>query len=273
MSAQTLRGTLVPLLQRSVLRFNPDSGWTADSQFASFSPAQIQYLYQQYAAVGCEVEMTSQGGRYELMVKDSRGDVKIDRWEIGVDYEQPSLLQNPKIISDINDEQKMYILAYVLRNGLKSWAEGYAALLGDDEFDARFPAVPNFTALDFRILDMMLGDQTQYERGSLVLIHDTNVSNRYQANIAEENEYCIYNHSQLLSEVLSTSAWVFPLPDRLEYKITSFYNRQMPVARDFYLWGWLKSISPERTCANMRVEIQTRYKLAQWSEDVYPLAS
>ena len=256
---------MVPLLQRSVIRFNPESGWSADSNFASFSAAQIQYLYSQYAAVGCEVELTQQGGRHELMVKDTRGNITIDRWECGVDIEQPSVLQNPFLDVDQADRD---ILATALEN--QSSLEDAVIWLNANTSDVYVDVTNPVTIRTWK--DIKKG-ATQYETGKLVLVHTTSVSNRYATNVSEQNEYCRYTHSQLLSEVLSTASWVFPLPGRLEYKLTSFYNRNLPVARDYYEWSWLKSISPERSASNQRVEIETRYKLDQWSTDRYGAAS
>ena len=270
---QTLRGTLVPLLQRSVIRFNPESGWSADSNFASFSAAQIQYLYSQYAAVGCEVELTQQGGRHELMVKDTRGNITIDRWECGADIEQPSVLQNPILGLSLNDIE---VITRVLElGGLATFVDAVESLNAEPNKDRTFtdPLAGANKDLVLRTWRDMRKGATQYETGKLVLVHTTNVSNRYAINLSETNEYCRYTHSQLLSEVLSTASWVFPLPGRLEYKLTSFYNRNLPVARDYYEWSWLKSISPERSASNQRVEIETRYKLDQWSTDRYAAAT
>lgn len=264
---QVLRGTLVPLLQRATIRFNPETGWSADSNFASFSAAQIQYLYSQYAAVGCEVEMSQQGGRHELMVKDTRGNITIDRWECGVDIEQPNILQNPFL--DVSQADRD-ILATAAERQLRL-SEAVEYLNNDPDVTDTYVDVTNPVTL--RIWREMRKGATQYETGKLVLIHTTSVSNRYASNVSEANEYCRYTHSQLLSEVLSPSSWVFPLPGRLQYKITSFYNRNMPTPRDYFMWSWLKSISPERCVSGMRVEIETRYKLDQWPTDRYAQAS
>lgn len=255
---------MVPLRQRSILRFNPETGWSADSNFASFSAAQIQYLYNQYANVGCEVELSEQFGRFELSVRDTRGNITIDRWECGVDIEQPSVLQNPFL--DITQADRD-ILAVALENG--SSLEDAVIWLNENTEDLYVDVDNPVTIRTWK--DIKKG-ATQYETGKLILVHTTSVSNRYAINISEQNEYAIYSHSSLLSEVLSTSLWAFPLPGRLEYKITSFYNRKAPTVRDNYLWGWLKSISPERSCSNQRVEIETRYKLDQWSTDRYDQA-
>jgi hypothetical protein len=266
-----LRGTPDAQRQRRTRRYNPDGGYIESSDFASFSEAQIIALFNWAAGQGLEVEMTSRFGRHELTINDTRGETRIDRWEFGVSEEQPSLLQNPWLDASVNggavSAEHKFLIAAALKNGgsLEDNVE-------DADVVAQYGTVtpPAANSRARRIFEMMKNNQTQYQTGRLVLRHTTNVSNRFQINISDLNENTIYYHADFLAEVTDSSLWLFPLPGRLEFKATSFFNRHEPAAKDYYLWGWLKSVSPETAVANQRVEISTTYKLDFWSTDVYP---
>jgi hypothetical protein len=271
-----LRGTDAPQLQRKTRRYNPDGGFLVSSDFASFSEAQIIQLFNWAAGQGLEVEMTSKFGRHELTIVDSRGETRIDRWSFDVSTEQPRLVSNPWLQANVEGgaiaDDWLFVLAVARENPNHSLAE-VAEL---DKVIERYPTLsatsPGQLARIRRVHRLLIEGSTQYETGALVLQHVTNVSNRFSSNIAEVNENCVYDHADFLSEVTDSSLWLFPLPGRLQYKATSFWGRNAPPPRDDGIWGWLKSVSSETAVANNRVEILTRYKLAHWSRDVYPVA-
>jgi hypothetical protein len=269
------RGTPEPQRQRKTRRYNPEGGYIETTDWSSFSEAQILALFNWGAGQGLEVEMSSRMGRHDLTMTDTRGETRIDRWEFGVSEEQPSLLQNPHLDVNVNGgvipEDHRFIIGIALKKGI-TLADAYTDADVTDKYDPVSTITPDQVARVRRIHELMTNNQTQFQTGRLVLRHITNVSNRYNVNVADVDENSIYYHSDFLAEVLSPSLWIFPLPGRLEYKATSFFNRHEPAARDYYLWGWLKSVSPETAVSNQRVEIQTTYKLDFWSTDIYPIA-
>lgn len=273
MSESFYRGTPDPQRQRKTRRYNPEGGYIETSQWDSFSEAQILAMFNWCARNGVEVEMTSRFGRHELTMTDTRGETRIDRWEFGVSEEQPSMLQNPHLDAAVNggaiSEDCKYIIGIALKKGIT-----LDEAATDPDVLAKYPTPtgPNDVPRAQRIYELMVNNQTQFQTGRLVLRHTTNVSNRYNVNVADVDENSIYYHADFLAEVVSTSLWIFPLPGRLEYKATSFFNRHEPAAKDYYLYGWLKSVSPETAVSNQRVEIVTTYKLDFWSTDVYPVA-
>lgn len=268
------RGTPDPQRQRKTRRYNPEGGYIETTDWSAFSESQIIAMFNWGAGQGLDVEMTSRAGRHEITITDTRGATRIDRWEFGVSEEQPNLLQNPFLDVSVNggavSEAHKFLIAATLKNG-----GTLADNLSDTDVLKNYPSVtePAAGSRALRIFQLMKNNQTQYQTGNLVLRHTTNVSNRYDVNISDLNENCIYYHADFLTEVLSTSLWIFPLPGRLEYKATSFFNRNEPAARDYYLYGWLKSVSPETAVSNQRVEIQTTFKLDFWSTDVYKIAT
>lgn len=269
----TLRGDPTPKLQRKTRRYNPEGGYVETTDWASFSESQILAMLNWAGNNGVEAEMTSRMGRHEITLTDTRGETRIDRWEFGVSEEQPSILQNPHLDENINGsavtEEYRFAIGVALKYGISLDA---ACVHEDVETKYGALSLPSDTSRTRRIYEMMVNNQTQYQTGRLVLRHTTNVSNRYASNVSEVDENSIYYHADFLAEVLSTSLWVFPLPGRLEYKATSFFNRHEPAAKTYYLYGWLKSVSPETAVSNNRVEIQTTYKLDFWPTDLYPVA-
>jgi hypothetical protein len=116
------------------------------------------------------------------------------------------------------------------------------------------------------LYDLLFHDQTHFALGQYVLKHTTNVSNSYGINIADLNVEKIYTTAQLLAEVTNSALWTFPMPGRLQYKIS---NLPAPIARSGYLWGWRKLPSTETTAAGNRIDITTEYWLEQWSTYSY----
>lgn len=268
------RGIEGPVRQKKVRRFNPDGGYLQSYSFASFSESQILNLFNLCAGQGLDVELTSELGRHELVITDSRGETRIDRWGFSVSEEQPGLLTNPYLSESYEGEiispwESAVIATAIDRNLTLPEA------VEDPDIVTKFGGFPAsiITARGRRVYELMRAGTTQYQRGALVLTHVTNVSNRYALNVSEINENRIYTHADFLAEALSPDLWIFPLPGRLSYKATSFYNRNNPGEKDHYLWGWLKSVSPETSCSNQRVEIETTFKLDQFSLDIYKPAT
>lgn len=258
MSSVHLRGTLTPLRQRVSRRWHPENGWVVSEEFKTFNSVNAGALLDAYAHVGVEVEWSESFGVHVITTTDTRGEQRIDRWDMAVDEEYPSEYQNPRNVA----------LLGLSRRDLSLWKQGLA---NESDWDTVWEQMfePDNEAELGELYEAMQRGNTQYRKNCLCLVHTTNVSNRYEINIADTNVNRIYTHAQFLSECLDTNLWVFPLPGAVEYALTYFYNDNEPTPREGTLWGWLKSGSPRSSCANNRIDIVTRFKLDQWRVKPY----
>jgi len=263
--ATILRGTSTPLIQRYGEKWSPSTGFARNYVYKNFDEAQMRAQFQAFINAGVEAQISSSFGVWELEAIDTTGEVTIDKWEVNIDEEQPSALQNPRNIANVDDASVMDVLAVALRDGL-SLAEAHAKIAEDT--GGTYTAPP-YNAYTKRLFERMMAGQTQYQSSRMILRHTTNAPARYQSNIADLGVNMLYTHADLLSECLSGSLWVYPLPGALEYALTYFYNTYSPTSKSNYLWSWLKSGSPRVTAANNRVDISTQFKLDQWSTDEY----
>ncbi len=120
------------------------------------------------------------------------------------------------------------------------------------------------------VFDLMIKGQDHFAFSQYVVKHTTSVSNAASGNVSDNNVECIYTTGQLLGEVSSSSSWRYPMPGRLQTKIS---NIGVPSFKGGYVWGWRKLPSTETTGANFRIEISTEYWLDQWSTFYYGLAA
>ena len=108
------------------------------------------------------------------------------------------------------------------------------------------------------------------------MVHTTNSPSYWSANISDSNVNCTYSLSRLIAELTDTGLWNFPLPGRLNYKITAAHNAfnsslsTTAKARAGYMVGWLKSPSGEASVGRSRNEIQGGFVLDLWPTDLYP---
>jgi hypothetical protein len=273
------RGDMSPQLQNQSLSYDPDGGYVVKRAYRNFDYNQMLSLYYSYAAAGVGCEFNEEFGIFELHTTDTRGQERIDRWEVQIDEEQPSDLQNPVHKMAQNGYKAMLeydldVIARALHDGT-TLAEAQLAMEDDGDIPATNDLTQPETSLLFK---QMVAGQTQYQCDKLIVVHTTNVSNRYQLNIADVNVNRLYSQPLFMSECRSSNLWVFPMPGALQYAITYFYNTFMPYvpplpARQYYFWSWLKSGSPRVTVANNRVDIVTKFKLDQWPTNRYLLAT
>ena len=126
-----------------------------------------------------------------------------------------------------------------------------------------------------RFYRLYVNDQTHYQYSQYSLRHTTTAPNGWSLNVADLNTNCIYTTPQMLGEAEDSSLWNFPLPGRLDYKLSlasAAFSAITPSRSDFQI-GWLKSAAAESSVGSTRIEIQTSYVLDQWSTDVYGLST
>ena len=151
--------------------------------------------------------------------------------------------------------------------------------LSIDGYDPAWLAFKASNSTEAGIIERLYGlacnKQTHYQDSLYSCRHTTNAPANWAMNVADDNVNCIYSPAQFISEVTNASEWIFPLPSRLQYKLSSAATAFAAVTpvRSNYLIGWLKGASAEATVGGGRVEIQTQYTLDQWSTDLYATAA
>jgi hypothetical protein len=226
--------------------------------------------------------------------------VTTDRWETPEPRSEKPIVQHPAML---------YLFELIATNSNMGFSDGtVAALIAQfqkgiennypalDMTDAsggsitgwikyqNFPGISVLTSdqLNYfiRMYRLCLAGATHYQTSQYALRHTTLAPNYWSLNVADLNVNAIYTPAQFISEVSNGSLFYFPLPGRLNYKlslavasliarITASYG-SIPAN---YQVGWLKSASSESTVAHGNIEIQTTYTLDLWSTDVYLLAS
>jgi hypothetical protein len=262
-----LRGLIVPVRQGVSQQYDPGAGgYVREYTYAGFDSAAINALARRFEANGCGYDLSYENGRYTLRATDTTNQVTIDTWEVGLNKLSLPIQTHPTILSIIeNAGDSQAVIA-----GIKEALEG----------TADYADIDNLSTVDsgdeatlHAFLDEARQGADTFYLSSYTLRHTTNVSNRYQVNVADIHVDTVYTTAQLLSETQGANAWVFPLPGRLAFKLQT-------IAADFIalygthtnrLWGWLKSGSPESTVANNRVDIVTEYEFGEWSTLKYPI--
>lgn len=266
-----LKGTLVPQRQRLRERWSPSGGFNQDLEWKTFSESQIRSLAALCAANGYEYELVNQHGVWTLIALSSGNgaggtpEVTIDTWEIGAPRKSIDVKLHPLTQDIINNSGDASAVIRGMKQALDDPTLAYADI---DDLD---PVDSGDEAIFFALLDTMRAGATSYYQTGYVLKHTTNVSNRYAANIADIGVDRFYTTAQLLSEVQDVSAWVYPLPGRLAYKILDFTSEMASRygSAHNHSWGWLKFGSSENTVANNRVNIVTEYEFGLISDLLY----
>jgi len=259
------RGKSEPLRQRYSESYDPETGWKKNWSWKGMDINAVRTFAAKYQAAGCATELTIVNALAELEVRDTTGEITIDRWEIDAEQVTKSSLYNPLNI-DACGLDNLKIMAR-MSEGLDP-TQAIAAIAADD--GGTLTWTPDAPTL--RLLDRLKRNETDYEVDQYTLVHTTNVSNRYQNNVSDFGKGQLYTNAQLLTETTDPTFWIFPLPGRLVYKIQVLYSDAIIIwpAPDDYGWRWLKSSSTERSAANNRVDITTIYKFDLYSLDEFP---
>lgn len=262
-----LRGTKAPLLQWFEANFDPNSGFTYRQEYQGHDYDQMLALSNSLTASGISVVLRKQAGVSTLTLTDATGTVVIDKWELGVDEERPSVFENPIFLSYVNAAANPSRVVTMMRNALQNGDplnSAWDTLVTDANF-ATASAGASTTKLKQYFDDYNLG-VTNYIRGKYRLRHTTNAPARWNANIADFNVERAYTIAQLLNEAQNASLWVLPLPGYLVYKILNYV---IPSARANYSFGAFKLRSNACTAAYNRVEITTEYIIDQINTNLY----
>lgn len=257
----TIRGSLLPFLQRETWDFDPTRGYLHYQDWKGASQAQMLLLQQDYVRQGIACRLVyEQGDSATLAIDDSTYAYTIDSWEIVGNEESRDALAHPNLVNAIiaSGDDPNHVIALMRSNLQNDEDPNVVFEPGGDLFGT--------TAEVEFFYNLQIKGSTEYRRQQYVLRHKTNVPCRYTVNIADFGIDQIYTTAQLLTEVQNVALWVFPLPSRMAYKIA---NIPIPTPQSRYLWGWLKSASTETTAAHNRVDITTEYTLEQWSTDYY----
>jgi hypothetical protein len=263
----TLRGTKTPLLQWFESNFDPNAGYTYRSEYQGTDYPQMVALSNSFTAAGVSAVLRNQSGIATLTITDATGVVVIDKWELGVDEERPSIFENALFLAVVNAAANPSRVITMMRNALQNGDpvnSAWATLAADSNFIAA-SAGASQTKLQQYFDDYNLG-VTNFIRGKYRLRHTTNAPNRWQVNIADFNVERAYTISQLLAEAQNGALWVLPLPGYLAYKIL---NYAVPTARANYSFGAFKLRSNACTAAYNRVEITTEYIIDQINTNLY----
>lgn len=269
-----LRGNLDPKEQSRTYKFDPTNGDSLVQVWRNFDEDKMNQLADQYRNAGVAYEFNIARDICTLTAQDARGEYTIDSWQVAANAESPSISHNPVVYAGIYAEvlTDSNVRAR-LRNIFKSArGEGVKVENGDLNTEQyRNYLASSGSPYCARILDLVVGGVTSYASANYVLRHTTNVSNRWDSNVSDDNVSLIYSTSELLSEAEDSGLWLFPLPGRLSYKIltvSNFLISQYGTPAN-QAWGWLKQPSTETSAANNRVDIVTEYWFDRWSTDLY----
>lgn len=255
--AVIIRGSLSPYLQASTFDYDPTRGWLYHYDYKGASQTLMAALQATYVASGIACRLTyHQGDTASLDVQDSTQQTAIDRWEMLGNEESRDGLSHPLLTAILSDEEIGQV-----RAGIQNIDSSSTTPISDIT-----DAIVGLAGADLATTEAFIGLQlrgsTDYQRGQYVLRHTTNAPNRYAVNVADLGVDKVYTTALLLTEVQDSSSWVYPLPARVAYKISSI---PVPSAQTNYLWGWKKSVSTECNAPYNRIDIVTEYVLEQWS--------
>jgi hypothetical protein len=269
-----VKGNWYPQLQLQRAKFDPLRGWGYQYRWKGANQTLMLPVFADCANAGMACDCTFEKDMAVLEVTDSTSEYTIDSWEIHANEEVRDLFSLPVIVQAVGND-----VGYGANGATDVFTAVREALAANDTLTQLVDALNTFPDLSGTSIGYLEYIYTMYQQGTTgfrrqqyVLKHKTNVSNRWSANIADYGIDNIYTPAQLISEVTNYGLWIFPLPDRLVYKLLAI---PVPVSSGFlsgenYLWGWLKSGSTETTEALNRINIETDYVLELWNLSLYP---
>lgn len=249
-------GDLLPQRQRRSYSYDPERGDTKSEVWQNADEARMWAQAAVYRANRIPYEVVIEDNHATLTTQDPTGEYVIDTWQIENDELSPSCLLNPRHRQTLNGvapitDEHLAMIADVTRgerdyNAVKALLAGYDRAL--------------------RLLDRVNAGQTSYFKTRPVVRHTTNVSNRYNYNVASDYVEHIYSPAEFLSEVQDVGLWLFPMPDMLWNALLA---NPIPDNREGFQWGYLKRPPTVSTAANNRIDVNTLYLLDQWSTEDY----
>lgn len=180
-----------------------------------------------------------------------------DRWEVLANQVQKDVKEHPRWVATSDAERRAKLLKDVNRVLEKGQASTHDWEDPDAPTDAKLRAFFN----------LLITGASHYATAEWVVRHTTNVWNGFPDNIADDGVLTVYTTASLISELSNSSLWTFPMPTRLQNKISGI-AAPSPLAAGL-TWGWLKMPSSESTGANNRIDISTEYWLSAWADILY----
>lgn len=301
-----LRGNSTPQLQSWRQTYETRQGLKGEFMMRGIDIAKMSSLATEYILLGYDMELDYKFGIAELTVRTPNGEVTtpgsggqtiIDKWEVAVDEEKPSIFENQnfiqyaqsqdgplgvkassQLISSILSMANIADATNVSSISFANWVAQTKTtpLLNDDGTNYDGGTGENVTIFDVFeniypqiqpfILDYFRG-ATNFVHSKYVVRHTSNVPNNYASNVADFNIEKIYTISQFLAEAQNPALWILPLPPYLAFKILNY-----PVPTnvwDQYLFGALKLRSNAVTAARNRIEIVQEYLIDAWPTYTY----
>jgi len=255
-----INGTLQPVRTSLRSNYDPTKGITVTQEFESAGDG-LGGLANEFFRNRIQYEHHINPRKSKLLATASGAEagfpeLTLDRWELLANENQKDIKEHPAVIAIANGDPS---LADVLQA-----VSDYNENIGGT--DPHWFTDDDTASLLFRLL---IHGVTSYALGQYVLRHTTNVSNAYDANVADLGVESVYSTSALISEISDSGFWLFPCPGRLIAKIERIEVQDRNADLN---WGWRKLPSTETTAANNRIDITTEYWLAGWSKLVYALA-
>ena len=245
-----VNGTMAPVRQPYHISYDPQHGQVIEVPWecagnnlagiaAAYEKARVAYDWKPNARKSTLVARPTGG---QLGIPDR----SVDEWQ---------LLSN-QLTERLSDHPRARALTPEERQDIKDG-------LREDP-----PTEPQDTGLEGDALilyDKLYAGEDTYAIDQTVLRHTTNVSDRYQGNVANLNVGRIYTTAQLLAECQNGNFWNYPLPGEIQQTIESLVadfiedNGQ----QDGWTIGWRKLRSVRNTVAGNRVGINTEYWFGQ----------
>ena len=251
----TIRGNRGPIRTSSNTSYDPKSGLTVRQEYESAGDG-LGGLANRFLQRGIPFEWHRNERKSKLSVTSQSPigglpEITADSWQLVANELQKGVREHPRVL------------------GLPESGPGSLTNV-EAKVKAHQNGEPTGTALtddSLLLFNLLIHDVTHYALGQYVLRHGTNVSDAYDANVADFGVEAIYTTSQLISEISNTGYWTKPCPGRLVNKISNM-SVQIPSNSDV-MWGWRKLPSQETSAANNRIDISTEYWLGAWSRFLY----
>jgi hypothetical protein len=267
-----LRGDVSPQLKLQKSKFDPIRGYTFFYDYDGQDQGQMFAIQLTCNAAGLSSELTFERDRAVLNIIDATSEFTIDSWEVHASEETRDLFSHPFIVAAIGNSIGYGNASIDAFATIRTYAENPTATSRTEMLLS--PTLTGLSTAAVLLLvtfyNLFVQGTTGYRHQQYVLKHRTNVSNRWNVNVADVGIDQIYTPAQFFTEVTDPTLWIFPMPGRLQFKLA---NIPVPFLGGYntndYLWGWLKSSSTETSEALNRVNIETDYTLELWSLALY----
>lgn len=297
MAIPTQRGNDGPQLQYETYTYDWHRGGTYSQEWRGLNSSKMiaKWLGNVYKAQRATMKIGQSMAELQLEWSgDTTGSgasnslaVTIDRWEVPEPTTSKDVFTHPYFLAIWSAQgasygQMMNIVCTIRRYGESSKSAGQSLANENDMLNTLSSYMASI-GLSMPVNNepwlyyyrLYVNGQDHYQTSLYALKHTTNVPNYWDLNVSDIFPNCIYSNPRFLAEVTDPTAWLLPLPGRLQYKLALAYSNLIAVSpvpgniTGQFQVGWLKSASSEATTGRGRIEIQTNYVLDQWSNTLY----